>query len=74
MPRVARSASKAAKEERMAGEMRKFKMGELHSGSPDGPLVTNRDQAIAISLQESGQSKKKRKKAGSIPGLRGKKR
>ena len=38
-------------------EMHKFKAGELHSGSKTGPTVTNRKQAIAIALKESGQSK-----------------
>lgn len=32
--------------------MHKFKHGELHSGSPDGPPVTDRSQAIAIMLSE----------------------
>lgn len=32
--------------------MHKFKHGELHSGSKDGPPVENRDQAIAIMLSE----------------------
>lgn len=39
-------------------EMHKFKHGQLHSGSPKGPVVTNRKQAIAISLHEAGLSKK----------------
>lgn len=40
-------------------EMHKFKAGELHSGSPKGPIVTSRKQAIAISLHEAGMSKSK---------------
>lgn len=32
--------------------MKKFHAGKLHSGSKHGPLVTNRDQAIAIMLSE----------------------
>jgi len=32
--------------------MHKFKHGELHSGGPDGPKVTNRKQAIAIKMSE----------------------
>jgi hypothetical protein len=47
----------------MSKEMEKFKEGELHSGSKKGPIVKNPKQAIAISLSESGQSKKKMKKA-----------
>lgn len=42
-------------------EMKKFKKGKLHSGSSDGPIVTNPKQAIAISLSEAKVSKKKRK-------------
>lgn len=30
--------------------MPKFKAGELHSGSPNGPIVKNKKQAIAIKL------------------------
>lgn len=40
-------------------EMEKFKKGELHSGSSEGPVVTNPKQAIAIALNEAGMSKKK---------------
>jgi len=36
----------------VGSEMRKFKSGSLHSGSPTGPLVRNRRQAIAIGLSE----------------------
>jgi hypothetical protein len=32
--------------------MHKFKHGELHSGSKEGPAVHNRAQAIAIMLSE----------------------
>jgi hypothetical protein len=41
----------------VAQEMRKFKKGELHSGSKKGPVVKDRKQAIAISLNEAGLSK-----------------
>lgn len=43
----------------VAQEMRRFKAGKLHSGSKHGPVVTNRKQAIAISLNEAGMSKGK---------------
>lgn len=33
-------------------EMHKFKNKSLHSGSSKGPIVKNRKQAIAISLNE----------------------
>jgi hypothetical protein len=32
--------------------MSKFAAGHLHSGSKDGPKVTNRKQAVAILLSE----------------------
>lgn len=62
MPKLKRTASKKTKKERMHEEMHKFKLDQLHSGSKKGPVVTNPKQAIAISLSESGQSKKKSKK------------
>jgi hypothetical protein len=39
--------------------MEEYKKGTLHSGHSKKPL-TNRRQAIAIAMSESGQSKKKR--------------
>lgn len=43
------------KVEKVMGE---FKRGTLHSGSKKGPEVTNRKQAVAIAMHESGKSKK----------------
>lgn len=40
--------------------MREFKEHKLHSGSKKGPIVKNKDQAIAISLNEAGLSKKRK--------------
>ena len=37
--------------------MHEFKEGTLHSGSKEGPKVTDRDQAIAIALKQAGLSK-----------------
>jgi hypothetical protein len=47
----------------MKGTMEEFKQGTLHSGSKQGAIVTNRKQAIAIGMSESGLSNSKRKKA-----------
>lgn len=41
--------------------MSEFKDKKLHSGR-NGPIVTNRRQAVAIAMSESGQEKKKRSK------------
>lgn len=52
----------------MAGVMKEFKGGALHSGSKSGPTVTNRKQAIAIGLSE--QKKLKGGSAGMSGGPR----
>lgn len=36
--------------------MSKFKHGGLHSGSKKGPVVKNRDQAIAIMMSEKREA------------------
>lgn len=38
--------------------MHEFKAGTLHSGSPRGPKVKKRKQAIAIALNEERRAKK----------------
>jgi hypothetical protein len=58
MPRLKR-ASKKAKQKRVHEEMSKFKRGTLRSSS--GKKVTDRKQAIAISLSEAGLSRKQGK-------------
>ena len=49
------SSKKAATptQKKIAEVMHEFKEGELHSGSKDGPIVTNPKQAIAIALSEA---------------------
>jgi len=52
--------SKALREFRVpkvAKVMHEFKIGKLHSGSKDGPVVTNPKQAIAIALSEQRKEK-----------------
>ena len=39
--------------------MHKFKEGKLHSGSPNGPIVKNRQQAIAIKMSYERKEHKK---------------
>ena len=48
------------KQAKVATVMSEFKHHTLHSGHSKKP-VTNRRQAVAIAMSESGQSKKKKK-------------
>lgn len=42
--------------------LREFKAGQLHSGSKTGPVVRDRDQAIAIAMSEQRDADKRRKR------------
>lgn len=42
--------------------MEEFEEGRLTSGSKNGPVVTNKDQALAIAISESKKRHKKKKK------------
>ena len=57
MPKLKPSAPKQAQQTRVKDELSKFEAGSLHSGSKNGPQVTDRKQAIAIALSEAGLSK-----------------
>jgi len=63
MPYAKRSDSKKKKKAVMKESMERFERGGMHSGSTNGPVVTNPRQAIAIGLSMSGQSRKKPKVA-----------
>lgn len=39
--------------------MKEFSRGELHTGSKQGPIVSNKKQAIAIALSEARKAGKK---------------
>ena len=56
----AKPKTKAGKQKKVAKVMGEYKAGELHSGSKSGPVVTHRDQAVAIALNSSGVSKKRK--------------
>jgi hypothetical protein len=49
-------------EKKVKKVMHEFKHGELHSGSKKGPVVTDKDQAIAIAISEKKKAQRKKKK------------
>lgn len=51
---------KSKAQKKVSKVMKEFKAGKLHSGSKKGPEVTNKRQALAISLSEAGLSKPKK--------------
>jgi hypothetical protein len=50
---------KTKKQKKIHKVMDEFKHHQLHSGSKNGPIVTNPKQAIAIAIQSSRKLKKK---------------
>lgn len=47
--------------------MKEWKKGELHSGSKEGPKVSNQKQAVAIALSEARKAGAKIPKKKSSP-------
>ena len=46
---------------KVATVMHEYGKGDLHSGSKKGPVVKNREQAVAIALSEQRKANAKRK-------------
>lgn len=53
------------KKQKMAQAVKEGLSGNMHSGSKNGPVVTDKKQMLAIALNESGMSSKKKKKKKS---------
>jgi hypothetical protein len=54
--------TKAGKAAKVTKVLHEYKTGTLHSGSAQGPKVTNRRQAVAIALSEAGLARPPRRK------------
>lgn len=52
--------TKAAKQRKVRTVLKEAAAGKLHSGSKQGPVVTDPAQAKAIAMSEAGLSRKKR--------------
>ena len=55
-PKKHGSKKKTKGRDKIKKVMHEFEMGELHSGSKKGPLVTNPKQGIAIAISEARKS------------------
>ncbi len=55
-------SNKSKEKSKVKKVMREFKEGELHSGSKNGPVVSNPKQAVAIALSEARKLRSKIKK------------
>jgi len=53
--------TKAGKQAKVKMVMDEWKAGTLHSGSKKGPIVRSQRQAVAIALNQSGQSRAKKR-------------
>lgn len=52
--------TKAGKAQKVSKVMSEFKAGTLNSGSPRGPVVKSRKQAVAIAMSQAGMKKPKK--------------
>jgi len=51
---------KTKADKKISKVMREFKAGTLNSGSPRGPKVTSRKQAVAIAMSQAGMKPKRK--------------
>lgn len=54
--------AKSKKQKKISRVMEEFEEGSLRSSSKKGPVVTSKDQALAIAISESKKKKPKKKK------------
>ena len=62
MPRQSHYRGKSSYSAKVHKVMHEFKEHKLHSGSKRGPVVTNRQQAIAIALSEARRAGKNKRR------------
>ena len=55
------TGKKVGKIDKVAKSVKEFAKGRLHSGSKTGPLVKNKDQALAIGYSEQRKANKAKK-------------
>ena len=55
---------KTKADKKISKVMREFKAGTLNSGSPRGPKVTSRKQAVAIAMSQAGMKPKNTTRRG----------
>jgi len=71
---MAKPKKPTAGDKKLKQVFHEFKAGALNSGSPRGPKVTNRQQAIAIALSEKARADAKARKAKTRAGAKRKKK
>jgi Family of unknown function (DUF6496) len=53
---------KSVERKKVSKVIHEFEEGKLRSGSKKGPVVTSKEQALAIGYSEAKEAKKKKKK------------